>query len=133
MINIKKIKPLFTTIITTGNKFDKDVYENGIITSKKGDLKLWQTVIAKGDAVRDIEVGDTIMIDASHFAVRKYSANSVQNDLDNNPTLRYVFNWETVDGKECLRIDQRDVLYVCEIEEVEESPILQTNKKIITN
>lgn len=133
MINIKKIKPLFTTIITTGNKFDKDVYENGIITSKKGDLKLWQTVIAKGDAVRDIEVGDTIMIDASHFAVRKYSANSVQNDLDNNPTLRYVFNWETVDGKECLRIDQRDVLYVCEIEEVEESPILQPNKKIITN
>lgn len=133
MINIKKIKPLFTTIITTGNKFDKDVYENGIITSKKGDLKLWQTVIAKGDAVRDIEVGDTIMIDASHFAVRKYSANSVQNDLDNNPTLRYVFNWETVDGKECLRIDQRDVLYVCEIEEVEESPILQPDKKIITN
>lgn len=133
MINIKKIKPLFTTIITTGNKFDKDVYEKGIITSKKGDLKMWQTVLAIGESVRGIEVGDTVMIDSTHFAVRKYDPNSVRNDMGMNKITGYVFDWVTVEGKECLKIDNRDVLFVCEVEEVEESPILQPDKKIITN
>ena len=133
MINIKKIKPLFTTIITTGNKFDKDVYEKGIITSKKGDLKMWQTVLAIGESVRGIEVGDTVMIDSTHFAVRKYDPNSVKNDMGMNKITGYVFDWVTVEGKECLKIDNRDVLFVCEVEEVEESPILQPDKKIITN
>lgn len=133
MINIKKIKPLFTTIITTGNKFDKDVYEKGIITSKKGDLKMWQTVLAIGESVRGIEVGDTVMIDSTHFAVRKYDPNSVKNDMGMNKITGYVFDWITVEGKECLKIDNRDVLFVCEVEEVEESPILQPDKKIITN
>lgn len=133
MINIKKIKPLFTTIITTGNKFDKDVYEKGIITSKKGDLKMWQTVLAIGESVRGIEVGDTVMIDSTHFAVRKYDPNSVRNDMGMNKITGYVFDWITVEGKECLKIDNRDVLFVCEVEEVEESPILQPDKKIITN
>ena len=133
MINIKKIKPLFTTIITTGNKFDKDVLEKGIITSKKGDLKMWQTVLAIGESVRGIEVGDTVMIDSTHFAVRKYDPNSVRNDMGMNKITGYVFDWVTVEGKECLKIDNRDVLFVCEVEEVEESPILQPDKKIITN
>ena len=38
MLKIKVIKPLFTNILTTGNKYEKDEKENGLIIAKKGDL-----------------------------------------------------------------------------------------------
>ena len=136
MIHIHKIKPLFTSIITTGDKFEKDMVEGGIIIAKKGDLKLWQKVIAIGSAVRDIRVGDMVMINADHFAVKKYNKNSVQNDLDNNPVLTYKFNWVTIDNalgepQECLLINDRDVEYVFEGEERDEPLILPGKKNII--
>lgn len=136
MIHIKKIKPLFTSIITTGDKFEKDMVEGGIIIARKGDLKLWQKVIAIGSAVRDIKVDDMVMINADHFAVKKYNKNSVQNDLDNNPVLSYKFNWVTIDNtkgepQECLLLNDRDIEYVFEGEEKDESIILPGKKNIV--
>lgn len=133
MIHIKRIKPLFTSLVTTGDKFEEDMIENGIIIARKGDLKLWQKVIAKGSSVRDIEEGDMVMINAENYAVRKYSKDSLQNDLDNNPSLGYHFNWVTLDDergepKECLLLTDRDVLYVFEGEE-KSSPLITPGKQ----
>lgn len=135
MLHIKKIKPLFTSIVTTGDKFEKDLINNGIIIAKAGDMKLWQKVVAIGSSVRNIEIGDMVMINADHFAVKKYNKNSVQNDLDNNPVLAYHFNWVTIDEgdetKECLLIDERDIEYAFEGEEVDESLIVPGKPKLI--
>jgi len=136
MIHIKKIKPLFTTIVTTGDKFEEDMVENGLVVAVKGDMKLWQKVIAVGTAVRDIQVGDMVMIDASRYAVRKYDKNSLQNDLDNNPVLSYHFNWVTIDDadgnpKECLLLQDRDIQYVFEGEEKKETIITPGKKTIL--
>lgn len=135
MLHIKKIKPLFTTIVTTGDKFEKDMVSNGIIVAKAGDMKLWQKVLAVGPSVRGIEVGDMVMINADHFAVKKYNKNSIQNDLDNNPVLTYHFNWVTIDEdngtKECLLLEDRDVQYVFEGEEIEESLIVPGKPQLI--
>lgn len=135
MLHIKKIKPLFTSIVTTGDKFEKDMVNNGIIIAKAGDMKLWQKVLAVGSSVRNVEVGDMVMINADHFAVKKYNKNSVQNDLDNNPVLAYHFNWVTIDEgdatKECLLIDERDIEYAFEGEEVEESLIVPGKPQLI--
>lgn len=122
MIHIKSVKPLFTSIVTTGDTFDKDMTSNGLIVAKKGDLKMWQKVVAKGSSVRDIEIGDLVMINFDNFAVKKYNKNSVQNDLDNNPVITYRFNWITVDDRdgnphEYLLMQDRDVQYVFEGEE----------------
>lgn len=122
MIHIKKIKPLFTSIVTTGDKFEKDMIEGGIIIARKGDLKLWQRVIAVGSTVRDIKEGDMVMINAENYMVKKYDKNSLQNDMDNNPSLGYRFNWVTIDDEkgdpqDCLLLNDRDVLYVFEGEE----------------
>ena len=138
MLHIKKIKPLFTSIITTGDKFEKDMTENGIITAKAGDLKLWQKVVAVGSSVRDIKVGDMVMINPSHYAVKKYDKNSLQNDLDNNPTLSFKFNWVAVDDENGepvphLLLNDRDIEFVFEGEEKEESLIVPGNPKIILN
>ena len=138
MLKIKTIKPLFTSIVTTGDKFEKDVTVGGIIQQdqKKGDLKLYQKVLAVGSAVRDIKVGDMVMINPIAYVRKKYSKDSVQNDMDNNPTLS--INIPTVpvtdekgNTKECLLLTDRDIQFVFEGEEVNESIIIPEKKKLI--
>ena len=137
MLHIKKIKPLFTAIITTGDKFEKDMTQGGIIIANQGKLKLWQKVIAVGSSVRDINVGDTVMINPAAYMVRKYNKDSIQNDLDNNPVIKYNFNWVTIDDEngnpqECLLLNDRDILYAFEGDEKEEViEVPSTKKKII--
>jgi hypothetical protein len=138
MLKIKTFKPLFTSIVTTGDKFEKDVTVGGIIQQdqKKGDLKLYQKVLAVGSAVRDIKVGDMVMINPINYVRKKYSKDSVQNDMDNNPTLS--INIPTVpvtdekgNTQECLLLTDRDIQFVFEGEEVNESIIIPEKKKLI--
>lgn len=136
MLHITKIKPTFNHILVTGDKFDKDMIQNGVIIAGKGDLKLWQTVVAIGTSVRDIKIGDKVMIIPDHFAVKKYNKNSIQNDLDNNPVLTYNFPFETIDNEkgepeEYLYISDQDVRYVFEGEEKDELLITSGKPKII--
>lgn len=136
MLHIKKIKPLFTTVITTAEKFDKDQMEGGLITASKGDLKAWQTVLFVGDSVRGISPGDKVMIDFSNYMVRKYSKDSIQNDMDNNPVIRYDLNWVAIDGEdgepmECLKLTDRDIEFAFEGEEKDERLIKDKEPKII--
>lgn len=143
MLHIRKIKPLFTNILVTGHKYEKDEKSNGLIIAKKGDLKLYQEVIAIGSMVRDIKVGDKIMINPKNYAVKKYDPNSVKEDMGMNSTIGYNMPWVTVDDKEgsiqeCLLLVDRDVEFVFEGEETpdedkESSLILPKEKKIITN
>lgn len=136
MLHVTKIKPLFDHLLITADKFDKDMIHNGVIVAGKGDLKLWQTVVAVGSVVRDIKVGDKVMINPNDFAVKKYNKNSVQNDLDNNPVLTYNFPFETVDDekgnpKDYLYISDRNVKYVFEGIEKDDSLILPGKPKLI--
>lgn len=136
MLHVTKIKPLFDHLLITADRFDKDMIHNGVIVAGKGDLKLWQTVVAVGSVVRDIKVGDKVMINPNDFAVKKYNKNSVQNDLDNNPVITYNFPFETVDDekgnpKDYLYISDRDVKYVFEGIEKDDSLILPGKPKLI--
>ena len=136
MLHIRKIKPLFTTVITTGNKFEKDMVDQGLIIAKQGDLKLWQQVVAVGSSVRDIQVGDWVMIKPENYARKKYSKDSVQNDLDNNPIISYDFKWVTLEESddnpmECLVLNDRDIEYVFEGEEKNESLITPGKPQLI--
>lgn len=136
MLHVTKIKPLFDHLLITADRFDKDMIHNGVIVAGKGDLKLWQTVVAVGSVVRDIKVGDKVMINSNDFAVKKYNKNSVQNDLDNNPVLTYNFPFETVDDekgnpKDYLYISDRNVKYVFEGTEKDDSLILPGKTKLI--
>jgi len=136
MIHITKVKPLYTNIVVTADVFEKDMFEHGLIIAKKGDLKLWQTVVAVGSSVRDIKPGDKVMISLINYAHRKYDKNSIQNDLDNNPIIEYSLNYITIDDengnpKECLLLTDRDVQYVFEGEEKEDKVLVKVNNKVI--
>ena len=134
-MRIKKIKPTYTTVITTAVKFDKDDKQNGVITAKKGDLKLYQRVVAVGSMIKEFKVGDLVMINAANYAKKRYSPNSIHNDMDNNPTLKYEFNWVTMENEkgeleDYLMLNDRDILYSFEGEEVDE-PVIQAPKLML--
>ena len=136
MLHIMKINPMANNILVTADKFEKDMIEGGVIIANKGDLKLWQTVIAVGPVVRNIKKGDKVMIIPDHFAVKKYNKNSVQNDLDNNPVLTYHFPFETIEDskgnpKECMYISDNDVKYSFEGYEKEETILTPDKPKLI--
>lgn len=136
MLHIRKIRPMFTSIVVTAEKFKEDMIDNGVIVAQKGDLKLWQRVVAIGSSVRDINVGDMVMINAENYIVRKYDKNSIQNDLDNNPKVRFNFRFVDIDdenGKpqECILLNDRDVLFAFEGEEKKD--IIMKKPKLILN
>lgn len=133
-MKIKKIKPMFNSIITTMNKYDEDVANNGIIDAKKqaGTLKEYQTVVAIGTTVRDIKVGDVVMVNPRNYAVRKYSENSIKNDIDMNPVINYNFNVVEMEDKQYLLLQDRDIDYIIEdYEEEKPSKIIQPKPKTI--
>ena len=139
MLHITKIKPVFTSILLTADRYEEDVRKGKLITDSrqtKGNIKWYQTVLAVGSGVRDFAPGDKVMLESSHFAVRKYDKNSVQNDLDNNPIISYVVPTLTIedeDGnpKEVLYVDQRSVQFVFEGEEREDVIIKPAKPTII--
>ena len=79
-IKIKKLKPIFDTVITTLDIYEDDVVQNGIVISPAGAVKQYQTVLAVGEFVKNINVGDLVMINFSRFIKRKYKENSIKND-----------------------------------------------------
>lgn len=122
---IKKIKPLFTTVVVSADRYEEDVSVNGIYDVHKmsGALKDCQTVMAVGDMVKNIDVGDLVSIDLSRYAVLKHSEGSLKNGvISDNPVVRYNLKTMELDGKECILLQDRDIEYVIEdYEEIQES------------
>ena len=81
MIKLKKVTPMFNKIITTA-EFTEELTESGIITNTKKSVDEFQTVIAVGDSVRSIKVGDVVCVDPNRYAVRKYKKDSAKADME---------------------------------------------------
>lgn len=118
-MKLKKIKPLFTSIVTTMDIYDAPVVnEIGLIdtTKKEGSIKEYQRVIEVGDAVREFKPGDLVCINPARYAVRKYKEGDYHDGVqDMNPITRFIFKTvELADYGECLLLDVRDVMYVIE-------------------
>lgn len=123
MINIKKVKPMFNTIITTMNRYEDDDNSDTLIKNTSGSLKEYQTVVAVGGSVRDIKVGDVVQIDPSRYAQKQHREDSLKNGIvSDNPVMSYNFKTILIDGEQCLLLYDSDISYIIEeYEEVEES------------
>lgn len=124
MLKVKKIRPMFTSLITTMDKYEQDKLTDGglIDTSKQqGTLKEYQTVLAVGDSVRNIQVGDLVCVNPARFAVRKHEKGSMRDGIiADNPVVTYNFDVVEMDDRQCLLLQDRDIEYV--IEDYEEIP-----------
>lgn len=129
---------MFTSLITTMDKYEQDVTTGGLInvTKMQGGLKEYQTVLAVGGSVRDIKVGDLVCVNPARFAVRKHQAGSLKDGvISDNPVTTYNFDVVEMDDKQCLLLQDRDIDFIIEDwEEIPDQPqstIIQPEKKII--
>ena len=121
MIKIKKLRPMFTNLVTTMDSYEDDVIlDSGLIdvSKQRGALKEYQTVIAVGNAVKDIHPGDVVCINPIRYAQYKQDKSSLKDLATDNPVIGYNFNVVEIDGKDCLLLHDQDIRYV--IEEYEE-------------
>lgn len=139
MIKVKKIKPMFTALITTMDKYTQDVMSNsGLISSKQqqGSLKEYQTVVAVGDSVRNVKVGDMVSINPTRFKVPKHKEGSLKDGvIQDNVSMTYNFDTVEMNGATYLLLQDRDIEFI--IEEYEDIPdptpsnIIQPDKTLI--
>lgn len=126
-LKITKVNPMFTALITTMNKYEDDQSLGNLIDATKtaGTLKEYQKVIAVGPNVRDIKVGDWVMIDPKRFAsiqhheARKSLADSIVGD-----EMHMTFQFDTVEINDelYLLLQDRDIKFTFEGEEVPDEP-----------
>lgn len=129
-INIKKIKPLYTAVVTTMDKYEEDEYNGSLIdsTKTKGTLKEYQKVIAVGDLVKNIQVGDLVCINPSRYAVKKHKEGSLKDGVvTDNPVITYNFNVVELNGVPHLLLSDRDIEFV--VEDYDETSIIMPEEK----
>lgn len=133
MIKLKKVTPMFNKIITTA-EFTEELTESGIITNTKKSVDEFQTVIAVGDSVRSIKVGDVVCVDPNRYAVRKYKKDSVKADIEEyaNTIIDYEIPLIILDGVKHLMIMDSDVLFIVDdYEKIEPKQIIDNTKVLI--
>ena len=134
MLKITKIKPLFTGLLTTMERYEDDVRAGSLIdaTRTKGTIKEYQTVVAVGPAVRDIKIGDKVMINPQRYAIvdHKSNPNSLKDGIiGDTASVTYSFDVVTMNDEDYLYLQDRDIMYVFEGEE--KSDIIDIPEKTI--
>lgn len=133
MIKLKKVTPMFNKIITTA-EFTEELTESGIITNTKKSVDEFQTVIAVGDSVRSIKVGDVVCVDPNRYAVRKYKKDSAKADIEEyaNTIIDYEIPLIILDGVKHLMIMDSDVLFIVDdYEKIEPKQIIDNTKVLM--
>lgn len=127
-IRINEIKPLFTTIITTLDVYEEDLIENGVLKAPQGSLRMYQKVLAVGSSVRDVKVGDTVLLNFGNYIVRKFKENSIKEDMSAQED-EYVYDIPRIliGGKMCGKFQDRDVEgVITDFEEFETEQVKKT-------
>mgnify|MGYP002519891877 FL=1 len=116
---------MYTKILTTMCKYEEDeMIAGGLIDSTKtqGTLKEYQTVVAVGNSVRNVKVGDLVCVNPERYAVKKHEAGSLKDGvITDNPVIKYNFNIMELEGVPHLLLDENDVSFIItDYEEVKE-------------
>ena len=138
MLKINSIKPLFNKIVTTCDVYEKGKTEGNIIVKTEGTIKEYQRVEAVGSTVRDIKVGDLVLINPKRQVVPNHKDkkdNSIKGVIGDDLTLGVSFPIIEYGGKKHLLIYDQDIDYIIDGEEIKEdstsSLVLPREKKVI--
>lgn len=139
MLKINSIKPLFNKIVTTCDTYTGNETRNGIIIKTEGTIKEYQTVEAVGSTVRDIKVGDIVLINPKRYIVPEHKEkrdSSMKGVIGDSLSLGVSFPMIEYGDKKHLLIYDQDIDYIIDGEEFEEeqtksSLIFPEDKKII--
>lgn len=131
MLNIKDIRPVYTRLLTTAERYQEDQTNGVLLDANKleGRYKEYQKVVRVGSSVREVSVGDTVLIDPSRYMKRKFPENSLREDFVDNPIVEINIPTVTMDGVDYFMIEERDIAYV--IQDYEELPDPKPNPIIM--
>ena len=131
MFNVKKIRPLFTGVVTTAMTYKQDqtTSKGGLLfdTSKmKGDLNNFQRVIAVGTMVRDVKEGDIVFLNLKRYAIPTQKPGAIENNLQKS-TLQYTYQIPqvTLDGVNYLFLQNNDIEFVVEEADIPDGGLLE--------
>lgn len=138
-LNIKKIRPMFNQVITTMNKYSDDEMKTGSIidvSKVNNPIKEYQKVVAVGPMVKNIEVGDIVMINPKRYGKVRHKEGSLKDGIiTDNPVVSYNFNVIELNHTPFLLLLDQDIDFIIEeYEEVKDSPqsdIIVPNNDII--
>lgn len=138
-LNIKKVRPMFNQVITTMDKYSDDEMKTGSIidvSKVNNPIKEYQKVVAVGPMVKNIEVGDIVMINPKRYGKVRHKEGSLKDGIiTDNPVVSYNFNVIELNHTPFLLLLDQDIDFIIEeYEEVENSPqsdIIVPNNDII--
>lgn len=138
-LNIKKIRPMFNQVITTMDKYSDDEMKTGSIidvSKVNNPIKEYQKVVAVGPMVKNIEVGDIVMINPKRYGKVRHKEGSLKDGvITDNPVVSYNFNVIELNHTPFLLLLDQDIDFIIEeYEEVKDSPqsdIIVPNNDII--
>ena len=133
MFNIKKVRPLFTGVVTTAKKYVGAVTTGGgllLDTSRmEGTLNPYQRVISVGDMCKDIHEGDIVKINFKRYAKAKHlpgAIDTAQNLQSDSLSITYEIPMININDEECLFLQSNDIEYVVEdYDGIDEGGLLQ--------
>ena len=128
---IKKIRPLFTMVVTTAVRYRGDQFaeKDGLILDTRkmdGSMNPFQTVVAVGTHVQGIKEGDVVKIDFSRYTRARHIPGKIEDNVQSDNLSAFVeIPFVEIDGKQYLKLQNNDIEYVIEEYSVDEGGLFQ--------
>lgn len=130
---IKKVRPLFTGVITTARRYvsDQTTTKGGLLvdtTKMVGTMNPLQWVVSVGSTVHDLKEGDIVKINFKRYIKAKHVPGIIGDDNVQSDNLSATFEIPsiTIDGVDYLFIQNNDIEYVVtEYDGIDEGGLLE--------
>lgn len=126
---IKKVRPLFTGVVTTAQKYVGEVTTDaGIILANKmeGQLNIFQSVVAVGSTVTGLKPGDVVCVNYKRYLKAKHIPGIIEDNVQSdNLEATYEIPSIEINGQQFLLIQNNDIEFVVEEYEVDEGGLFQ--------
>lgn len=121
MFRIDEFKPLMDKVLTTANRYESSIGEDGLVEDGKteGYIKEYQTVLAVAEGTpSSIKVGDTVLINPTNYMRPVHTSNG--SSVMDKDSVEMVVNFPiiTVRNQECLLLTYRDFDGIVKGEEI---------------
>lgn len=131
--NIKKVRPLFTGVVTTATKYvGTQTTSGGIlldVTRLDGTLNPYQRVVSVGEMCKDIHEGNIVKINFKRYAKAKHTPGAIdekENKQFDNMSITYEIPIIEINGVDHLFIQNNDIEYIVEeYDGIDEGGLLQ--------
>lgn len=129
---IKKVKPLFTGVITTATTYKGEIKTNGgiILDTRKmeGSINPYQRVVAVGNMVREVKENDIVKINFKRYEKAKHIPGAIdeaQNKQFDNLSIGVEIPSIVINDIEYLYLQVNDIEYIVEEADIDDGGLLQ--------